>query len=226
MSSNCALCKNKFKSVFIDEVDDAILQKNSIWYQWERNENDGQTEKVERKENVHQLLNMLETKLRQFLNHYFINKRLSEAYNSCKVLATSESLDTVIVQMDFSEKFSCIYQDEVSSAHWKTNSVTLYTVMIWFREHKISNVLLSDSSNHNKTTVVPYAIHVLDYIWETFRADVKRVEVWTDGPSSQFKNKFIFAFIGIIIPMRYEFKVTRNYSATSHGKGVLVGSEV
>ena len=27
MSSNCAFCKKKFKSVFIDEVDDAILQK-------------------------------------------------------------------------------------------------------------------------------------------------------------------------------------------------------
>ena len=134
MSSNCALCKNKSKSVFIDEVDDAILQKNSTWYQWERNE------KVERKGNVHQLLNMLETKLRKFLNHYFINKRHSEAYNSCKVLATSESSDTVTVQMDFSENFSYIYQDEVSSAHWKTNSVTLHTVMIWFREHKISTV--------------------------------------------------------------------------------------
>ena len=35
-----------------------------------------------------------------------------------------------MVQMDFSENFSCIYQDGVSSAHWKTNSVTLYTVLI------------------------------------------------------------------------------------------------
>ena len=60
---------------------------------------------------------------------------------------------------------------------------------------------------------------MLDYIWETFGADVKQVEVWTDGASSQFKNKFIFAFIGITIPMRYEFKVTWNCSATSHEKG-------
>ena len=57
-------------------------------------------------------------------------------------------------------------------------------------------------------------------------ADVKQVEVWTDGPSSQFKNKFIFAFIGITIPMRYKFKVTWNYSATSYGKGYVDGYEV
>ena len=33
VSLNCALCKNKFKSVFIDEGDDAILRKSSTWYQ-------------------------------------------------------------------------------------------------------------------------------------------------------------------------------------------------
>ena len=37
--------------------------------------------------------------------------------NSCEVLATSESLGTVMVQIDFSENFSCIYQDELSRAH-------------------------------------------------------------------------------------------------------------
>ena len=122
--------EEQFKSAFIDEVDDAILQKNSTQYQWERNENDGRTKKVEKKRNVHQLLNMLETKLRKLIHRYFINKRQSEAYNSCKAFATSESSDIAMVQMDFSEHFSCIYQDEVSDSHWKTNSATLYTVMI------------------------------------------------------------------------------------------------
>ena len=150
---------------------------------------------MEKNGNVHQLLNMLETKFRKLLYHYFINKRQSEAYNSCKVLATSESSDTAMVQMYFSENFSFI-NHEVSSTHWKTRSVTLYTVMIWFRMHKISTALFSDSSIHDKRTIVPYTLTVLDYIWETFGTDIKQVEVWTDGQSSQFKNKngqFIFA---------------------------------
>ena len=41
--------------------DYAILRKNSTWYQWERNENDSWTEKVEKKANVNELLNMLES---------------------------------------------------------------------------------------------------------------------------------------------------------------------
>ena len=83
-------------------------------------------------------------------------------------------------------------------------TVLHYTVMIWFREHNISTVSLSDRSIYDKTIFVPYTIHKLDYIWESFGADVKQVEVWTDGPNSQFKNKVIFAFTGITIPNRYE----------------------
>ena len=119
---------------------------------------------MQKKGNVHKLLNMLETKLTQFLFHNFINKRQKETYNSGKVLGTSEFSNTNMAQMDFSENFSCIFQDEVSIAHWKTNSVTLYTVMIWFGEHNISTVSLSDSSIYDKTTFVPYTIHKLDYI--------------------------------------------------------------
>ena len=51
-----------------------------------------------------------------------------------KQLATKENSNTALIQMDFAENFTCLYQDEVASAHWKTNSVTLFTVMIWFRK--------------------------------------------------------------------------------------------
>ena len=80
--------------------------------------------------------------------------------------------------MDFSENFTCLYQDEVASAHWKTKSLTLFTVMIWFREHTKTMVLISDSNVHDKTTVVPYSLYVFNFIKENFER-VRDVEVWT-----------------------------------------------
>ena len=47
---------------------------------------------------------------------------------------------------------------------------------------------------------------------------VTTVNIWTDGPSSQFKNNFIFSFISKL-QHRYSVSVTWNYFATSHGKG-------
>ena len=103
------------------------------------------------------------------------------------------------------------------------NSVTLYTVMIWFRDQSISVILLSDNKYHDKTTVVPYTAYVLNYIKEHFEDNVHDTEIWTDGPSSQFRNKYIFEFIGITLPQLIAYNVFWNYSATSHGKGAVDG---
>ena len=84
-------------------------------------------------------------------------------------------------------------------------------------------VLLSDNNNHDKTTVVSYTVYVLNYITEHFGDNVYDIEIWTDGPSSQLKNKYIFAFIGITLPQLIAYKVFWNYSATSHGKGAVDG---
>ena len=93
----------------------------TIWYQWEKSE-DGWTEKNEKKGTFENLLSTLQKLLTKFLLHYFINKLQMEAYNACRLTATAADCNTAMVQMDFSENFSCVYQDEVSSTHWKTVS--------------------------------------------------------------------------------------------------------
>ena len=67
-----------------------------------------------------------------------------------------------MIQMDFAENFTCLYQDEVASARWKTNSVTLLTVMIWFQKESISMVIVSDNKHYDKRTVVPYLFTVFN----------------------------------------------------------------
>ena len=65
-----------------------------------------------------------------------------------------------MIQMDFAEDFTCFYQGEIASAHWKTNRVTLVTVIIWFQKERISMVIVSDNKHHEKRTVVPYLFTV------------------------------------------------------------------
>ena len=52
-----------------------------------------------------------------------------------------------MIQMDFAENFTCLSQDEVVRTRWKTNSVTLVTVMIWFQKERISMVIASDNKH-------------------------------------------------------------------------------
>lgn len=50
----------------------------------------------------------------------------------------------------------------------------------------------------------------------------KILKIWSDGPSSQFKNRFMAALIKTIENV-FSVKVFWNYFATSHGKGSVDG---
>ena len=53
---------------------------------------------------------------------------------------------------------------------------------------------------------------------------MQKVSIWTDGPSSQFKNKFICNYVGVILPQMFpDYKIEWNYSAIGHGKGAVDG---
>ena len=168
------------------------------------------------------LLNSLEDQIKPFLFYYFINKEQAKAYNKCCQDATETNSNKAVIQMDFSENFTCCYPVEVASTHWKTSIITLYTVMIWFRDCSKSMVLLSDNNNHDKITVVPYTLHIIKAVMDLFGDEIKEIDFWTDRPSSQYKNKYVFAFIGIKLPEIFSsLRICWNYSATSHGKGAV-----
>ena len=77
-----------------------------------------------------------------------------------------------MIQMDFAENFTCLYQDEVASTRRKTNSVTLVTVMIWFEKENIYMVIVSDNNHNDKRTAVPYLFTVFNYVKEMFRENI------------------------------------------------------
>ena len=51
---------------------------------------------------------------------------------------------------------------------------------------------------------------------------VKTVDLWNDGPTSQFKNRFAVEMIRFLQD-KYKVKIRWNYFATSHGKDPVDG---
>ena len=99
--------------------------------------------------------------------------------------------------MDFAKSFTCFYWDKVASAHWKTNSGTFFTVMLWFQKESISVVIVSDNKHQDKRTFAPYSFTVFNYVKEMFKENIENIAIGIDGSFVQFKNKFIFGFIGL-----------------------------
>jgi len=90
--------------------------------------------------------------------------------------------------------------------------------MIWHQKSILSKVIVSDSKEHEKRAIAAYCSEVVELVKNDWRLSIiNAVNIWTDGPSSQFKNKFIFSLLPKL-SVTYSLHVGWNYFTTSHGK--------
>ena len=157
------------------------------------------------------------TILPQFMERCFVKRQQALAYKHERE-AIDECADKDLLQVDFSENYTCMYQDEIQSAHWQQHQVSMFTVAFWHSRTLHSKVIVSDNPDHSKETVGAY----VDMILETIPASVKSVSIWSDGPASQFKNRYIAAALHTL-QAKYKLLIYWNFFATSHGKGPVDG---
>ena len=73
----------------------------------------------------------------------------------------------------------------MQSAHWHKKQVTVFTAALCYQDLCSLAVIVSDDLNHSKESIVVFFHKLLSNLVE---ASVKMLQVWTDGPSNQFKN--------------------------------------
>ena len=181
--------------------------------------------KVHAEGTVEDALFVLQNKIPEFLEHVFIKRQQSRFFeNRLSSLKPNEA----VVQVDFAENYTCYHQDEVQSAHWNHQQVTVFPVVIWSKKANSneticeSHAIVSDDRRHDKRSITVFMGRVLNGIIKEANPAVARVDVFSDGPSSQFKNKFVASFLSGL-KARTGLNVKWHYFATSHGKGAVDG---
>lgn len=106
----------------------------------------------------------LRSKMPNFLEHVFVKRKQSNYFEERK---SNLQQGEAVVQVDFAENYSCKNQDEIQSAHWHQEQITLFTVAVWTRNEDKdliceSHVIISDDLEHEKTSVVVFISTVLD----------------------------------------------------------------
>ena len=154
--------------------------------------------------------------LKEVRRHCFIAK-----IQLCQVKAIKANLKPgeAVLQTDFSENFN-IKQDEIISAHWVTNSVTIYTAAVNTVKGHESYAIISNELHHDKFSVATFNRTILD----TTQSEIKHLHMVTDGAASQFKNRFTLSNISRphLIHQNLE-AVDSSFCATAHGKGPVDG---
>lgn len=215
----CNKCADNLVTRMQNEVSDAEDSNEDVtWHVWE--EVNGYLSKVVHHEHVTELINYIQSIYKAFFEHVYIKRQQSHSYNEIRntVSSNEHSSHEALIQVDFAENYTCIAQNEVQSFHWCQPQVSLFTCSVWFHGKQHPFVIVSDNLTHTKDTIIAYMSRLLNELPST----ITDVQIWSDGPSSQFKNKYIAAAIKVLEQVK-KIKIQWNYFATSHGKGPVDG---
>lgn len=108
-------------------------------------------------------------------------------------------------------------QHEVNCA--KSHQCTISEALNGSKTTCESQVIVTDEMSHDKKPVAVLMSNVIDRIVQR-HSKIKKVYVFSDGPSSQFKNRYIANFLH---QLKARVQIEWHYFATSHGKGVVDG---
>lgn len=216
----CENCSGISISQLSDSFGDVRPDTMVKWMIWKKSTVTNRIERHNQVGKLTQLTAHIAAISPQFLRHSYIKRSQSKTFTTYdRPRATNcEFADEGLLQIDFAENFVCELQDEVQSAHWNQRQLTLFTSALYFNDIYQSKVLVCDSLVHTKDTIVPMLCKLLEQLPKS----MKVLKVWSDGPSSQFKNKYIAATI-THLETRFKIKIIWNYFATSHGKGCIDG---
>ena len=114
--------------------------------------------------------------------------------------------------------YSCEYQVEVQSALWSRASVTLFTAAAINKNSCQCFLVCSDTKD--KDTVAAFLFSLYEnHLFPTISDKIEEEIIWSDGPTSEFKNKFVMKLLHQL-STQFQKKFSWKFSATSHGKGV------
>ena len=129
---------------------------------------------------------------------------------------------SIVLQVDFSEIATLACQNEIQSVHWQHSQATIFTAHAWINtQERESIVIISDDLEHTKLSIYAFISKVLSLLREKYR-DFHQVDIFSDGPSSQFKQRFLFSNLHLW-GKRFHCEVHWHFFATSHGKGIIDG---
>nr|CAI5819968.1 unnamed protein product [Callosobruchus analis] len=212
-----------------------ITYKKKLWYFQSISENRRQIEAF-LQEDVHSRIcpgkkdyvtkNQV-TCQKRFLTNTLKNlfKEYCNKYPDIKNLTEKE----VLIHCDFSENYNLKYSQEVQSYHFggSRQQISLHTVVVYSRvpgqELKVQSFCtLSESLEHG-----PGAIwaHLYPLVKRLVDNEIKVLHFLSDSPSTQYRNKKMFAFI---TNQMYDYfpevqSVTWNYHEAGHVKGAPDG---
>lgn len=144
MKNTCDKCKNNLLfDEFVKTIPEDQLQESLKWYQWNRDSNSNECVRFLNEGTLSDVIDELKNQMEKFILHSYEKSVQSDYFKQLR-----EDPTKCVLQVDFSENFTFLTQNEIQSAHWTHKQCSLYTAVAWFPK----------SEGVGKKTVVSYVI--------------------------------------------------------------------
>lgn len=215
MTQECTVCKDNIDQ-FAPPAENSDEQIQ--YQQWQTND---RVEKVLVTAGAAEVFKDLKTQLKSFLIHVYVKRK-----QAAHMIKLQNEVDgrKILLQVDFSENATLHEQDEIQSVHWGHGQATVFTAHAWIDatdNTRESIVIISDELQHTKLGVHAFMSHIFAKLQEK-HPSIKHIDVYSDGASSQFKQRFLFSNL-FGWQQQFGIKLQWHFFATSHGKGVVDG---
>ena len=227
------LCKECSAHLIADRYGPIVEQnkgKQIKWNKWEQIAitKDGNTKKViscvTKDTSLEEFLDEYVEDMQELPIHVF---RATWQHKQMKVCIEGLANDEACLCMDYAENYQCKFQQEVQSAFFEQNQVTIHPMMAYYKEDFENETLLvkhgiigvTDDHQKGACGVKDFEDAAVKIIEREKGAAPKQLHEFTDGCASQYKGKVAF----FDISQRKNCEVTRNFFETSHGKSVCDG---
>ena len=197
------------------------------WFQWESVTEEKmikgkqvrlkKTVKVEKRGTAEDLWAVFQTMLKKLCWHIFVIRHQFTEYRAMK-----EGCDqyTCVMVIDFSENYTCEQARAVQSSHFgaSNSQVSLHTGVAYMSDKMVSFCSLSDCTRHDPAAIWTLLLPVLNHI-KAISPNVRHLHIWSDGPTTQYRNKQNFFLASVFIPKLGFSLSTWNFFEAGHGKG-------
>lgn len=112
MFTECDQCRDQFRTRVIDQIIDTT--KVITWTLWSKSDTN-RIEKLDHTGTVRDCAKCLHDRIEHYLFHVFIKRRQSEYFQNAQANVSDKYC---VLQVDYSENFFVVEQNEIQSAHW------------------------------------------------------------------------------------------------------------
>lgn len=169
-------------------------------------------------------IDTLSKELPDLMRHDFLSKSQAKSFTSKKDNVKNGEF---VVGLDFAQNHTFTVQNAIQAHHWVNTQATLHPYVVYYSENgktkHLNYVIISDKTTHDTASVHLFNSKLIKHLKDKFGPNnVKKIDYYSDGAGSQYKNKFNFINLA---HHRKDFGVDAewHFFATSHGKGACDG---